>query len=444
MMCVAAGGVSGDVSSFYYSSVTAAASGTAFVRPTSNTVQTVTSTGSATTTVPYQSASATQGGSTAGMTATTSNNGLSGGAIAGIVIGVLAGIIVLLLICAVCCFRGLLDSVLAFFGLGPRRRRQETTYIEERHSHHTGRGGGGRWWGTSGPSRIDRPPRKESGGFGGVTAVAAGLGTLAVLLGLKRRRDRRDKESYGTASSYSYSDYTSQTRHLIGGRTTQPEDTQGDDLIFSHRKLSPNGKLEAGVGGTICEDMDQCAFRSASSCTWTIEIVVIISSLMAQSFRKKRNNEPFDHGMISNHVFDMKVDWYGKEVQKKYLSCPVADRQASYTNLQYPLHRPSHTKISISMPTLASRRLAASIPRVNRSLSLVRVHNPPILRPFGSTAPQRSGDAHSHYDPPSGWLWGIPPGEKREKEGWENVWIYGFFGGLLMGVVAYAYKPDTS
>lgn len=209
MMCVATGGVSGDVSSFYYSSVT----GTAFVRPTSNTVQTVTSTGSATTTVPFVSASATQGGATAGMTATTSNNGLSPGAIAGIVIGVLLGILLLLLICAACCFKGLLDGILAFFGLGPRRRRRETTYIEERHSHHTGgAGGGGRWFGASGPSRIDRPPKKEGGGFGGFTAVAAGLGTLAVLLGLKRRRDRRDKDSYGTASSYSYSDYTSQSK----------------------------------------------------------------------------------------------------------------------------------------------------------------------------------------------------------------------------------------
>lgn len=96
------------------------------------------------------------------------------------------------------------------------------------------------------------------------------------------------------------------------------------------------------------------------------------------------------------------------------------------------------------MPPLAGRHLVTSLPRNNRSLSLVRVHNPPILRPFSSTILQRSGDTHSHFDPPSGWLWGIPPGEKKEKEGWENVWIYGFFGGLLMGVVAYAYKPDTS
>lgn len=96
------------------------------------------------------------------------------------------------------------------------------------------------------------------------------------------------------------------------------------------------------------------------------------------------------------------------------------------------------------MPPLASRHLASSVPRLNCSVSLLRVHNPPLLRPFSFTTTHRSGDAHSHYDPPSGWLWGVPPGEKSEKEGWENVWIYGFFGGLLMGVVAYAYKPDTS
>ncbi|KAI4114223.1 MAG: hypothetical protein LQ345_004964 [Seirophora villosa] len=215
--CVASGGMVGDVSSFYYSSVTAAASGTAFVRPTSNTVQTVTSTGSATTTVPFQSAGATQGGATTGMTATTTNNGLTPGQIAGIVIGVLGAILVLLFICACCCFKGLLDSILAFFGLGPkRRRRTEETYIEERHSHHHGGGGGGgrTWYGAARPSRIERP-KKSKGGLGGATAVATGLGTLAILLGLKRKGDRRDKASYGTRSSYSYSDYTSQSESSL-------------------------------------------------------------------------------------------------------------------------------------------------------------------------------------------------------------------------------------
>ena len=205
-----AGGISGDVSSFYYTSVT----GTAFVRPTSGTVETITSTGSATTTVPFESASPTQDGATADTAASTTNNGLSGGAIAGIVIGVLLGIALLILLCALCCFKGLLDGFMAILGLGPKKRRKETTYIEERRSHHTSgtaAAGDRRWFGAAAPSRIERPPKKEGGGLGGVGAVAAGLGGLAVLLGLKRRRDRKDKESYGTRSSYSYSDYTSES-----------------------------------------------------------------------------------------------------------------------------------------------------------------------------------------------------------------------------------------
>jgi len=64
-----------------------------------------------------------------------------------------------------------------------------------------------------------------------------------------------------------------------------------------------------------------------------------------------------------------------------------------------------------------------------------------------STTPARNAADHSsesHYDPPSGWLFGVKPGEKAEKEGWENIWIYGFFGSLAFGVVGYAFKPDTS
>lgn len=50
----------------------------------------------------------------------------------------------------------------------------------------------------------------------------------------------------------------------------------------------------------------------------------------------------------------------------------------------------------------------------------------------------------SHYDPPGGWLWGRPPGEKYQKEGWENTMIYGYMGSLALALVLYAYKPDTS
>jgi len=67
--------------------------------------------------------------------------------------------------------------------------------------------------------------------------------------------------------------------------------------------------------------------------------------------------------------------------------------------------------------------------------------------PAGEHAADHSHDDHgheSHYDPPGGWLWGIKPGEKQEKEGWENIWIYGFFGGTAVAAVAFAFKPDTS
>lgn len=201
--CGAVAGGNGDFSSAYLSSIMN--TGSAFIRPTSNAVQTVTSTGSATTTVPFSTPTTTSGGSASGMQATTSNNGLSGGAIAGIVIGVILGIALLLLLCACFCFKGLADGVLGLLGLGPRRRKTETTFIEERHSTHGG--AGPRHWWRTGPSRVDRP-KKSSGGLGGFAAVAAGLTGLAIALGLKRRRDRRDKSSYGSGSSYSYSDYT--------------------------------------------------------------------------------------------------------------------------------------------------------------------------------------------------------------------------------------------
>ncbi|KAF2708975.1 hypothetical protein K504DRAFT_380378 [Pleomassaria siparia CBS 279.74] len=53
-------------------------------------------------------------------------------------------------------------------------------------------------------------------------------------------------------------------------------------------------------------------------------------------------------------------------------------------------------------------------------------------------------DHGSRYDEPGGWLFGIKPGEKYEKEGWETLWYWGVFGSLGVAIVAYAFKPDTS
>lgn len=43
----------------------------------------------------------------------------------------------------------------------------------------------------------------------------------------------------------------------------------------------------------------------------------------------------------------------------------------------------------------------------------------------------------------TGWLWGVPPDQKYENEGWEGIWFYGFCGSMILGTIAYAWKPDT-
>ena len=79
-------------------------------------------------------------------------------------------------------------------------------------------------------------------------------------------------------------------------------------------------------------------------------------------------------------------------------------------------------------------------PRLSPNRTLASTHPPDVSEhPSPDTATHES-----HYDPPSGWLFGVPPGQKYEKEGWEDTWVYGFWGSLLFGIIAYAYKPDTS
>ncbi|TFK77033.1 Ndufb11, NADH dehydrogenase 1 beta subcomplex subunit [Pluteus cervinus] len=52
-----------------------------------------------------------------------------------------------------------------------------------------------------------------------------------------------------------------------------------------------------------------------------------------------------------------------------------------------------------------------------------------------------------HYNEPSGYLFGekpLPPGQKRVKEDWENIWYLGMFGSMAFASVMLYYKPDTS
>merc|ERR1712144_40891 len=110
----------------------------------------------------------------------------------------------------------------------------------------------------------------------------------------------------------------------------------------------------------------------------------------------------------------------------------------------------AHRHPLIKMPPLQPTRALRAARSINLTSSSITTSTltaaPSTIRSFSSTpAPRAADHAHEdHYDPPTGWLFGVKPGEKVEKEGWEAIWVYGFFGSLAAGVVAYAFKPDTS
>ncbi|GAA5974433.1 hypothetical protein JCM11641_003208 [Rhodosporidiobolus odoratus] len=71
----------------------------------------------------------------------------------------------------------------------------------------------------------------------------------------------------------------------------------------------------------------------------------------------------------------------------------------------------------------------------------------PSAAPALRQTTQRRAASGVHYHEPTGRLFGEKPpapGQKRVKEDWENIYYYGFGGGMLLGAVLIYYKPDTS
>jgi hypothetical protein len=108
--------------------------------------------------------------------------------------------------------RGLWHGVLALFGIGKKRRDSETIIEEERYtrrgSTHSRRDAHGSWYGGR-PSTV--AARKEKSKGAGLLGLGAALGTLALLLGL--RRDKKEKktvikERSDISSSYYTDSYT--------------------------------------------------------------------------------------------------------------------------------------------------------------------------------------------------------------------------------------------
>ncbi|KAJ5089504.1 hypothetical protein N7532_008188 [Penicillium argentinense] len=85
---------------------------------------------------------------------------------------------------------------------------------------------------------------------------------------------------------------------------------------------------------------------------------------------------------------------------------------------------------------------ARPVSQLLRSRCLLR--RPQNIQGFSTRSSLRAADHGDHYDPPTGWLFGVKPGQKYVKEGWEGIWYYGFIGSFLVAGVAYVFKPDTS
>lgn len=90
----------------------------------------------------------------------------------------------------------------------------------------------------------------------------------------------------------------------------------------------------------------------------------------------------------------------------------------------------------------SSKMIARPLSHTLRSRCLLR--KPQNVQGFSTRSNLRAADHGDHYDPPAGWLFGVKPGQKYVKEGWEGIWYYGFIGSFLLAGVAYVFKPDTS
>ncbi|KAI0174999.1 ESSS subunit of NADH:ubiquinone oxidoreductase-domain-containing protein [Pestalotiopsis sp. NC0098] len=81
--------------------------------------------------------------------------------------------------------------------------------------------------------------------------------------------------------------------------------------------------------------------------------------------------------------------------------------------------------------------------RATRALASTSQQSAVATRSFSATTTQKASHG-PQYDPPTGWLFGVKPGEKYQNEGWEKPFIYGFCGSIVLAAIAYGFKPDTS
>lgn len=108
--------------------------------------------------------------------------------------------------------------------------------------------------------------------------------------------------------------------------------------------------------------------------------------------------------------------------------------------------RHDHPSTIHEIPAYRPSSIMAIIRNTVAPLRGVRCARQPFTKRCLAVSTRRQGGGHgneSQFEPPTGWLWGVKPGEKPEPEGWE--WpMYIFCGSLVAAGVALAFKPDTS
>ncbi|KAF7320407.1 hypothetical protein MKEN_00825500 [Mycena kentingensis (nom. inval.)] len=59
---------------------------------------------------------------------------------------------------------------------------------------------------------------------------------------------------------------------------------------------------------------------------------------------------------------------------------------------------------------------------------------------------RRASHGAPQFNEPTGLLFGErppPPGHRRVKEPWENIWYWGMYGSMAVGAVLMYFKPST-
>lgn len=152
-----------------------------------------------------------------------------------------------------------------------------------------------------------------------------------------------------------------------------------------------------------------------------------------------------------DHDHDHDLDWR-RPPSTTHHAAPIASPPPTSSTNNNNNQPSTHQQVG-AQPTVANTRPTMPAVRPQAAVRATRaIAQASCSRATPRTSSQRAFSASAlrlsghgpEYDPPTGWLFGVKPGEKYQKEGWEGPFFYGFCGSLIIAAIAYAYKPDTS